>query len=46
MNGIKYSSIDENMKKEIMEKQFKPKWDEWIKKINSNKFQIKSPVRI
>lgn len=38
INGIKYASIDEKLKEEIMEKQFKPKWDVWIKKINSNKY--------
>ena len=38
LNGIKYSCIDEETKKEILEKVFEPKWKEWIDRINSEEF--------
>jgi len=35
MNGITYSSLKADEKKELMEKQFEPKWAEWVKMINA-----------
>ena len=34
MNGITYSTLDEDQKKEMFDKIFYPKWDEWIDQIN------------
>ena len=37
LNGIKYASISDNLKKEILDKYFYPKWNEWITLINLEK---------
>jgi len=34
LNGIKYASISETLKKEILSKYFYPMWNEWVSKIN------------
>ncbi len=34
LNGIKYASISDTLKKEILSKYFYPMWNEWVSKIN------------
>jgi len=37
LNGIKYSSVNDEKKKELM-KVFEPKWAQWVKSINEDKY--------
>jgi len=36
LNGITYSTLTEAEKKELIEKEFNPKWDAWVKMINES----------
>jgi len=38
LNGIKYSSVSDEIKKNLKDNVFEQKWSQWVKSINDNKY--------